>query len=153
MNIKKEYIEKTKEYLEDLRKRITRKENLQIEIEMLMERQRIEGGISFGDGIKSKGSYRGIEDLIITYDAQITNKKSESERIDHHLRMYEVYSRSLSNFDKNVLNLRYLESDKKISFVNIAKKLSYSKSAIANIHDDAIETLAFYVYGEDATYI
>ncbi|MCR8744351.1 hypothetical protein [Romboutsia lituseburensis] len=153
MNIKKDYIEKTKKYLEDLRMKLTRKENLQIEIEMLKERQRIEGGMDFNDILRTGTSYRGIEDLIITYDSQITCKQAESERIDHYLRMYELYSRSLSSFDKKILKLRYLESEKKISFVNIAKKLSYSKSAIANIHDEAIEKLAFYIYGDAATYI
>ena len=153
MNIKKDYIEKTKKYLIDLRKKITRKENLQVEIDMLKERQRIEGGMDYTDGLRSGVSYRGIDDLIITYDAKITCKQAESERIDHSLRMYELYSRSLSNFDKKILNIRYLENDKQISFVNIAKKLSYSKSAIAKIHDEAIENLAYYIFGEEATYI
>lgn len=153
MNIKKDYIEKTKQYLKDLRMKLTKKEMLQLEVDILKERQSIESKDVFESGIKGTTSYRGIEDLIISYDSQITCKEAQVDRIEHFIRMYELYSRSLGSVEKKVINLRYLESEKTISFVTIAKRLSYSKSTIANIHDETIEKLAFYIYGDEATYI
>lgn len=152
MNIKKDYINKTKEYLKDLRMKLTKKEMLQLEVDILRERQSIESNEMI-IGSKSSRSYNGIEDLIISFDSQITCKEAQVDRIDHFIRMYELYSRSLGSVEKKVINLRYLESEKTISFVTIAKKLSYSKSTIANIHDETIEKLAFYIYGDEATYI
>ena len=108
MNIKKDYIEKTKEYLEDLRKKINRKQMLNDEIKILKKRQS--------------------------------------------LRMYELYSRELESIGKDIINLRYLESKKQKSFAKIAKEVKYSRSSVANKHDEAIETLAFYIFGDEAVY-
>lgn len=152
MNIKKDYINKTKEYLKDLRMKLNKKEMLQLEVDMLKERQSIESNEVIIES-KSSRSYNGIEDLIISFDSQITCKEAQVDRINHFIRMYELYTRSLGSVEKKVINLRYLESEKIISFVTIAKKLSYSKSTIANIHDETIEKLAFYIYGDEATYI
>ena len=70
------------------------------------------------------------------------------------MRMYEIYSRELTDTEKNIINLRYLKNKRKNrSFEYIAEKLKYSKSQVARIHDEAIEKLAFYIYGEEATYV
>lgn len=153
MNIKKDYIEKTKEYLVDLRKKINRKNMLNDEINILKKRQSLNGGIDLSElDIKSSIGTRDISDLIITCDTKITSKEAQIDKINHDLRMYELYSRDLENIGKDIINLRYLESKKQKSFTKIAKEVKYSRSSVANKHDEAIETLAFYIYGEDAVY-
>lgn len=153
MNIKKDYIEKTKEYLKDLRKKINKKNMLNDEIKLLKERQSLNGGIDFSElDIKSKPGTKDISDLIITCDTKITSKEAQIDRINHDLRMYELYSRDLESIAKNIIDLRYLENKKLKSFAKIAKEVKYSKSSVANKHDEAIETLAYYIYGETAIY-
>lgn len=153
MNIKKDFTEKTKEYLEDLRKKINRKNMLNDEIKLLKERQSLNGGINFSElDIKSRPGTKDISDMIISYDTQITSKEVQIDKIDHDIRMYELYSRELDSIEKKILNLRYLENKKKKSFISIAEKVKYSKSSVANMHDEAIEKLAFYIYGEDSIY-
>lgn len=153
MNIKKDFAEKTKEYLEDLRKKINRKNMISDEIKLLKERQSLNGGINFSElGIRSQPGTKDISDMIISYDTQITSKEVQIDRIDHDIRMYELYSRELDSIEKKILNLRYLENKKKKSFASISEKVKYSKSSVANIHDSAIDKLAFYIYGEDSIY-
>ncbi|WP_270670475.1 hypothetical protein [Paraclostridium bifermentans] len=153
MNIKKDFTEKTKEYLADLRKKINRKNMLNDEIKLLKERQSLNGGINFSElDIRSQPVTKDISDMIISYDTQITSKEVQIDRIDHDIRMYELYSRELDSIEKKILNLRYLENKKKKSFTSIAEKVKYSKSSVANIHDNAIVKLAFYIYGEDSIY-
>lgn len=153
MNIKKDFTEKTKEYLEDLRKKINRKNMLNDEIKLLKERQSLNGGINFSElDIRSQPGTKDISDMIISYDTQITSKEVQIDRIDHDIRMYELYSRELDSIEKKILSLRYLENKKKKSFTSIAEKVKYSKSSVANIHDNAIGKLAFYIYGEDSIY-
>ncbi|WGX77556.1 hypothetical protein QJS64_20305 (plasmid) [Paraclostridium bifermentans] len=153
MNIKKDFTEKTKEYLKDLRKKINRKNMLNDEIKLLKERQSLNGGINFNElDIKSRPGTKDISDMIISYDTQITSKEVQIDKIDHDIRMYELYSRELDSIEKKILSLRYLENKKKKSFISIAEKVKYSKSSVANMHDEAIEKLAFYIYGEDSIY-
>ena len=88
MNIKKDYIEKTKEYLEDLRKKINRKQMLNDEIKILKSRQSLNGGIDLSElDIKSSPGTRDISDLIITCDTKITSTEAQIDRIEHDLRM------------------------------------------------------------------
>ncbi len=168
MNIKDEYIEKTKEYLDDLRKKINKKTMLKEEIKLLQEeiktlksRQRVNGSINFEKelGIKSNSGAKGIDDLIVTTDAQICckeslieNKYSQIERIEHDIKMFELRIRELTEIEKEVINARYFDKTKNKSFRSISKKINYAKSYVARVHDDAIKELAYFVYGEDATY-
>ncbi|CEP39630.1 Uncharacterised protein [[Clostridium] sordellii] len=154
MNIRKDYIEKTKDYLKDLRKKINRKAILNEEIKILKSRQKINGGIDFRElDIKSAPSTKDISDLIITCDAQITLREAQIDNIEHDIRMYELYSRDLDVIEKKVLDLRYLESKKRKSFAKIAIDVKYSRSSVAKTHDRAIEKLAFYLYGDEAIYL
>lgn len=153
LNIKKDYIEKTKEYLKNLRVKLTKKDMLKDEIEILKERQSLNDGIEYGCSIQNS-SYKSIADLIESYDTQITHREAQIDKIDFSMRMYEIYSRELTDTEKNIINLRYLKNKRKNrSFEYIAEKLKYSKSQVARIHDEAIEKLAFYIYGEEATYV
>ena len=91
MNIKEEYIEKTKTYLKDLRKKIDKRAMLQDEIQLLKSTQGINLSINFEYelGIKSsKGNYKGIDDLIVTTDSKICCLQAQVERINHHERMF-----------------------------------------------------------------
>lgn len=153
LNIKKSYINKTKEYLEDLRMKTIKKEILEEEIEILTKKQSLNEEINFNEiGFKSSRSYKGIDDLIVTVETQITSKQAQIEKINHDLRMYNLYSRELTQIEKEILNLRYLSSPKKTSFERISTILKYSKSQVARMHDDTIEKLAFYTFGVEATY-
>lgn len=153
MNIKKDFTEKTKEYLKDLRKKINRKNMLNDEIKYLKERQSLNGGIDFSElDIKSQPGTKDISDMLISFDTQIIIKESEIDKIDSDLRMFEIKSRELNSTYKNIINLRYLRSNKKISFDKIAKEIGYSSISTRRKHDDAIDLLAYYIYGEDATY-
>lgn len=153
LNIKKSYINKTKEYLEDLRMELSKKQILLEEIKLLIKNQRVNESINFSEiGFKSCKAYHGIDDLLITIDTQKTLKEAQIDRIEHNIRMYELYSRDLTKLEKKIISMRYLESNHKKSFREIAEILSFSKSAIAKKHDRSIEKLAFYIYGEDAKY-
>ena len=153
MNIKKDYIEKTKEYLIDLRKKINRKNMLKEEIKILKERQSLNNGIDLSQlGIKSSSSTKDISDLIVTCDTKITIKETEIDKIDHDLRMYELYSRELEEETKKIIDLRYLENKKLKAFTKIAKEVKFGKSTVATKHDEGIEMLAFYIFGDIAVY-
>lgn len=154
MNIKKDYIEKTKNYLLDLRMKLTKKEMLEEEIKILKKRQTLNGGIDFSElGFKAKKSNTCIDDLIITTDTKITNKEAQIDRINHDIRMFELYSRGLEKEEKRILELRYLKTNKKKSFSRIATDINYSKSTVADVHDKAVEKLSYYIFGEHATYM
>lgn len=182
MNIKEEYVDKTKEYLNDLRKKIDKKEMLSDKKEMLKEetktlknelkilksRQKINNGISFEHelGIKSSAGAKGIDDLIVTLDAQICCLEArientydqiekierEIEKIEREIKMYNLYIRALKGTEKEIIKLRYFEREGDSSFRNISKKIKYSKSYVARMHDNAIKELAYYIFGEKATY-
>lgn len=182
MNIKEEYIDKTKDYLCDLRKKIDKKEMLKDKKEMLKEdiktikdelkilksRQKINDGISFEHelGIKSNAGAKGIDDLIVTLDSQICclqaqieniagqieNIDRDTEKIDREIKMYDLYTRVLKATEKEIIKIRYLANKSNSSFRDIAKKIRYSKSHVVRIHDNAIKELAYYIFGEIATY-
>ena len=154
MNIKEEYIDKTKIYLKDLRKKLDKKNMLEDEIQLLKSTQGINFSISFENelGIKSKNGYKGIDDLIVTTDSKICCLQAQVERINHYIRMFELYSRELKEIEKNIIEIRYLTKTKNNSFRDIAKKVNYTKSYVARIHDNAICDLAYYIFGEDAIY-
>ena len=108
MNVKKDYIEKTKEYLIDLRKKINRKNMLKEEIKILKERQRLNGGIDLSElDIKSSPGTRDISDLIITCDTKITMKEAQIDKINHDLNMFDLKSRELNDTYKKILKMRY----------------------------------------------
>lgn len=153
MNIRDEYIVKTKDYLHDLRKKIDRKTILEDEIKILKSRQKLSGGMDFEHelGVKKNGGYKGIDDLIITTDSQICCLEAQKERIEHYIMMHDLYTRQLSEVEKEIIKIRYLEKSDN-SFRNISKKIRYSKSYVARMHDDAIKELAYYIFGENATY-
>lgn len=154
MNIKKDYIEKTKEYLKYLRRKINRKDMLNDEIKILKSRQTTDGGINFSElDIKSSARTKDISDLIITCDAQITLREAQIDRIEHDIRMYELYSRDLEELEKRIIDLRYLKNKKRKSFTKISIEVKYSRSSVAKIHDKAIEKLAFYLFGDEALYL
>ena len=75
------------------------------------------------------------------------------ERINHYLRMFELYSRELKEIEKKIIDIRYLAKTKNNSFRYIAKKVNYTKSYVARMHDNAICDLAYYIFGEDAIYL
>ena len=155
MNIKEEDIQKTKEYLGDLRKKLDKKYMLEDEINLLKATQGINFSINFENelGIKSsKSSYKGIDDLIITTDSKICCLQAQIERINHHTRMFELYSRELKEIEKKIIDIRYLSKTKHNSFRDIAKKVNYTKSYVARMHDNAICDLAYYIFGEEALY-
>lgn len=182
MNIKEEYINKTKEYLGNLRKKIDKKEilkdkkeilkeeirTLKDELKILKSRQKINDGISFENelGIKSNVGAKGIDDLIVTLDtqiccleAQIENiygqiKKIEidTEKIDREIKMYDLYIKGLKGTEKEIIKIRYLAKKGNSSFRDISKKIRYSKSHVVRIHDNAIKELTYYIFGEMATY-
>ncbi len=169
MNIKEEYIDKTKEYLSDLRKKIDKKEILKDKKEMLIDelkilksRQKLNGGISFEHelGIKSSTGAKGIDDLIVTLDsqiccveAQIENIDSQIKRIERDIKMYELYTRVLESTETEIIKIRYLARKSNSSFRDISKKIRYSKSHVVRMHDNAIKELAYYIFGEIATYV
>ncbi len=105
MNIKDEYIDKTKIYLKDLRKKLDKKAMLEEEIQLLKSTQGINLSINFENelGIKSKSSYKGIDDLIVTTDSKICCLQAQVERINHYVRMFELYSRELKEIEKKKL--------------------------------------------------
>ena len=155
MNIKEEYIQKTKEYLGDLRKKIDKKYMLEDEINLLKATQGINFSINFENelGIKSsKSSYKGIDDLIVTTDSKICCLQAQVERINHYERMFELYSRELKEIEKKIIYIRYLTKTKGNSFREISKKVNYTKSYVARMHDNAIRDLAYYIFGEEAIY-
>lgn len=182
MNIKDEYIDKTKDYISDLRKKIDKKamlkdeikilkydiQTLKNEIKILKLRQKVNNGINFENelGIRSNAGVKGIDDLIITTEAQICckealienketkieNKGNEIERIKQDIRMFELYTRELNDIEKEIIKARYFNKSKN-SFRDISKKVNYAKSYVARIHDSAIKELAYFIFGEDAIYL
>ena len=66
--------------------------------------------------------------------------------------MFELYSRELKDIEKKIIDIRYLAKSKGNSFRDISKKVNYTKSYVARIHDNAIRDLAYYIFGEDAIY-
>lgn len=155
MNIKDEYIEKTKIYLSDLRKKIDKKSMLEDEIQLLKSTEDVNFSISFINelGLKSKGSYKGIDDLIVTMDSKICCLQAQVERINQYIRMFEIHSRGLRDIEKKIIELRYLTKTNKNSFRDISKKVNYTKSYVARMHDNAIRDLAYYIFGEEALYL
>lgn len=123
------------------------------EIKILKKRQSLNGGIDLSElSIRGQPGTKDISDMIISYDTQITIKEVEIDKIDEDLSMFELKSRELNNIYKTIIKMRYLESNSKISFDKISREIGYSSISTRRKHDDAIDLLAYYVYGEEATY-
>lgn len=123
------------------------------EIKLLKERQSLNGGIDFSElGIKSKPGTKDISDMIISFDTQIIIKEAEIDKIDNDLRIFELKSRELNSIYINIIKKRYLEYNKNISFDKMAKYICYSPISIRRKHNEAIDLLAYYIYGDEATY-
>ena len=158
MNIRNEYIEKTKEYLKLLRTKKFRKNMLEKEIAILKRRQSIDDGIDLSKlGFKSRPADKGIDDLIISCDTKICMREAEIDQIIEDEFMYSLYSSDLDQETQDIIKIRYFDkNENKYSNLNsfsfIAKKIGYSPSSVIRKHDEAIEELAYYIHGEDSVY-
>ncbi|WP_373599439.1 hypothetical protein [Paraclostridium bifermentans] len=130
-----------------------RRDTLEKEIKLLKNRQKVENDLDLRElQIKSSPGTWDIGDLIVTCDTKILMKEVEINKIDDDIEIYNLYLNNLEDIETKIIDLRYFSKKKRRTFIAIAENIKFSKSTVKDKHDEAIEKLAFYKYGEKAMY-
>lgn len=152
MNIKKEYINKTRKYLVKLDKDVSSIDLLKDEIEDLKRRDKYQE-IDIAKAIFREGSNLGIDDTLVHIKSQIDIKESE---IEHILRKYDKIKLFLSKLPDNerlIIEYKYFnkkEDNTRYKNKDIERELIYSSSTIKRIEKRTIEKIAIFIYKDDA---
>lgn len=152
MNIKKEYINKTRKYLIKLDKDICSIDFLKDEIEDLKRQDKYQE-INIAKVIFKDGSNFGIDDTLVHIKNQIDIKESE---IDYILRKYDKIKLFLSKLPDNerlIIEYKYFnkkEDNTRYKNKDIERELIYSSSTIKRIEKRTIEKIAVFIYKDDA---
>lgn len=153
MNIQKEYITKTRDYLKDLDYKINSIDTIKKEIEMLKVSGSTYREINFDIlGIKSQGPTKGIDDMVISREQMIYIKECE---IDFIKKKDEIIKDILSNMgevEKQIIELRYFkkgENNSRLEISEIAKEIKYSKATVKRKELKAIKQIAYWKYGDE----
>ena len=97
------------------------------------------------------GSYKGIEDLVVTEQTKICMKRTQVDVFEKEERFLNIYLNKLNEEEKEIIELRYLNENKKIeTYDTIAKKIKVSESTVRRKHKAAIENIAFYKFGDES---
>ena len=143
MKIKKEYIEKTIEYLELIHENINAKDSLIEEITLI--KQHID---AYGDrdyDVSTGCGYKTIADLVVTEETKLCIKETQLDRMIRE----ENFLFKLSNEHKEVIELRYLGKGEKLkTYDYIAKKMKLSEATVRRKHSAAIKLISYYKFGE-----
>lgn len=152
MVIKKEYINKTRNYLIKLEKDVNSIDFIKQEIEDLKRKDKYQE-INIAKSIFKDGNNFGIDDTLVHIKSQIDIKESE---IFHILRKYEkikLFLSKLPDNEKLTIEYKYFnrkEDNSKYKNKDIERVLSYSASTIKRIEKRTIEKIAIFIYKDDA---
>lgn len=147
MEIKKEYIEYTIDYLEKMHENINTKQSLNEEIELL--KQHIDAYRDRDYDISTSCEYKTIADLVITEETKLCIKETQLDQILKDDRFLSVYLSKLNKEYREVIEIRYLQNNEKLNtFEIIGKEMKLSESTARRKHIAAVELIAFYKYGE-----
>lgn len=151
MDVKKEYIQKIKKYLEIIRLKKKRKDTLQKEINLLKKRQKTESDLDLRElQIKSSPGTWDIGDLIVSCETKILMREMDIKRIDDDLEEYNLKLNDLEDdIDKKIIELRYFKKPTP-TFEEMADELNYSANSISDRHKKALELLTYIKYGDIA---
>lgn len=152
MVIKKEYINKTRNYLIKLEKDVNSIDFIKEEIEDLKRKDKYQE-INIAKAIFKDGNNFGIDDTLVHIKSQIDIKESE---ISHILRKYEkikLFLSKLPDNEKLTIEYKYFnrkEDNSKYKNKDIERVLRYSASTIKRIEKRTIEKIAIFIYKDDA---
>lgn len=151
MNIRKEYIEKTRKYLIKLDSDMQSIDFIKKEIEYL-KRQDFYQEINIESAIFKSNSNYGIDDKLVYMKDQIDIKEG---KIAHILRKFDeinLFLNQLTHTERDVILYKYFnrkEDNSKYRNKDIEELLKYSISSIKRIEKKVIEKLAIFKYGEE----
>lgn len=153
MNIKKEYIDKTRKYLNDLFDSFKSIPLLESHIKDLKEMEKFNEMnydiIFSGNNV----SYKGIDDLIINLKNKIFNEEGKIDHINKKYEKIELFLKNYKDSERKVIEYKYFSRKKDNSpYTNteIANKLNYSVSSVKRIDRKIIIKLAVYLYKKEA---
>ena len=161
MNIKKDYIEKTKEkymnktkeWLKKIKEDLGEIEGWQAEIELIKEKIN-----SYKDnmlGFKSGGKTFDLNSILESDQATISLLESKILIANLNLKEAKAYlkSKKLSDDEKKCIELKYIDGDlteiKEISFKAIGGIMNCSESSAWRLHESAIEKISNSKYKID----
>lgn len=149
-------IEKTKKYLNIVEKILVLKYDLEEEIKNLEIDRELNSklNLEYELGIKSTPStYTDLSNILIKIQTDIDYNGTIIDLIDSELRRFESNIKKLTDTEKNIISMRYIDKKnkrKETSFREIANKVNLSKSQVARIHNEAIKTLSEFRLWENS---
>ncbi len=154
MNIREEYIIKTRNYLKALSSRLDSIKMIELEIDELKSKDNSYKDIRFDNlGIKSKGSTKGIDDMIISAKDMIYIKEAEIDFIRKKYKFIKSIIENMEKCDQDIIEYRYFKRNKlnehyKIS--EIANEINYSKATVKRRELKIIKHIAYSIYGNSS---
>ena len=148
LKIKKEYINKTIEYLEEIHENVNLKDSLTEEIALIKKHIDAYGDREYGHITGCE--YKTIADLIVTEETKLCMKEAQLDGILGEERYLSIYLSKLNADHREVIELRYLQKSEKVNTYDyIAKKMKLSESTATRKHTAAIKLITYFKYGEE----
>lgn len=152
MNIKKEYIDKTRDYLKKLDEKLNSIDSIKLEIEDLRRQDKYQDLDISKAVFGMKSSYNGIDDLKIYAEEQIYIKETEIEYINKKYEEVEVFLSRLELNEKLIIELRYFKKkndNTRYKLTDIAREINYSVATVKRIEKKVIEKIAVFKFGKE----
>lgn len=157
MNVKKEYIKKAKNYLEQLSKDIDRIPLIQQEIKTLREDENAYKDFYFGYlGIRGSSSTKGIDDMVINRESLIYIKECEIIHIKNKERLMKDNIKLFKDDIGKVIEYRFLKKSNKTksqyTIDEVAKILNYSKATVKRKTNLGLSKIAYLLYKRECLF-
>lgn len=151
LKIKSEYRKKAKRYLIDLLDIYSRKELVEEDLEDIYDTL---GGIDYSsDRVSSSNTGSSTESRVSNKEKKINELKKEIAKIDKKIDRFEKIKKNLTSIQIRVIEYKYL-SERSTNNYNtwegLEKESSYSSSRLKQIHKDALNIVAYALFGERA---
>ncbi|HEL7585452.1 hypothetical protein KWW89_18600 [Clostridioides difficile] len=140
---RKEKIEKTSHYLEDLGNRKRKINILKKEIAILKENEKY-SEVNFNElGFKVKTSPKGLDEMIANAEQQILMKEAEIEHVERKMELIYAYLEELPTDERRVIELMYFYSRyNRMSMTEIMMEVNCCKSQLYRKRDSALGKLS-----------
>lgn len=137
-------IKKTQSDLEKLRENLKDLPGWKAEIKVIDEKMSAFKDINFSElGYKTGGKSFTIEDLLAKDETKRNGLEAKVIQTEYNLKEIETFICILDENEQNVIRERYINNlNLSNSYDNLAKRLTFSKSSVFRIHNEAIEKIA-----------
>lgn len=137
-------IKKTQNDLEKIRENLKDLPGWKAEIKVIDEKMSAFKDISFSEiGYKIGGKSFTIEDLLVKDETKRNSLEAKVLHTEYNLKEIETFICILDENEQKVIRERYINNlNLSNSYDNLAKRLTFSKTSVFRIHNEAIEKIA-----------